>query len=253
MFTKAIVRPPAKSLVNGISSANLGSPDYNLAITQHKAYVAALEKCGLTVDQLPVLEDYPDSVFVEDIALITPYFAVVTNPGADERKGEIEGIETFLSKYISTIEKIEAPGTLDGGDVMMVGDHFFIGLSERTNLNGAFQLISILKKHMMTGSTLNIGDMLHLKTGLAYVEQGNLIAVNPIAQHPTFEEFNVLEIPIEEAYAANCIWVNDKVIIAAGYPKIKIAIEQLGYETIEVDMSEYKKLDGGLSCLSLRF
>ncbi len=136
---------------------------------------------------------------------------------------------------------------------MMVGTHFFIGLSERTNASGAQQLIGHLEKYGMTGSVVKLEKVLHLKTGLAYLENNNLIACGEFLSKEEFRNFHILEIDEDESYAANCIWVNNKVIIPLGYPKAKKTIEKAGYEIIEVDVSEFKKLDGGLSCLSLRF
>ena len=105
----------------------------------------------------------------------------------------------------------------------------------------------------MSGSMVEMSDMLHLKTGLAYLENGNLVAYGEFLTHPAFQNFNILPVGADESYAANCIWVNDKVLVPMGYPKSKAVIDRAGYETIEVDVSEFRKLDGGLSCLSLRF
>lgn len=136
---------------------------------------------------------------------------------------------------------------------MMVDSHYYIGLSARTNLHGAQQLTSILEKYRMGASLVELKDMLHLKTGLAYLEKNNLLVAGEFFDHPQFQKFNLLPIETEENYAANCIWVNDHVLIPAGYPIAKETIERAGYSTIEVDVSEFRKLDGGLSCLSLRF
>lgn len=253
MFTKAIVRTPGKSLVHGLSSANVGIPDYELALIQHAKYIDALKECGLEVLVLKPDEEYPDSTFVEDVALLTKHCAIITNPGATSRKGEISGMRSILEKHFSNIEQIEYPGTIEAGDIMMVGKHFFIGLSERTNEEGAKQMISFLEKYGMTGSVVKLEKVLHLKTGLAYLENNNLIACGEFLSKDEFRKFNILEIDEDESYAANCIWVNGKVIIPFGYPNAKRTIQAAGYETIEVDVSEFKKLDGGLSCLSLRF
>jgi|TARA_Y100000031_G_C8237657_1_gene394146 dimethylargininase len=253
MFTKAIVRTPGESLVHGLSSANLGIPNYSLALTQHANYIEVLKKCGLNVLVLEPEEEYPDSTFVEDVALLTSDFAIITNPGAPSRRGEITEIKAVLKKYYKNIEQIESPGTVEAGDIMMVGSHFFIGLSERTNAIGAEQLIECLEKYGKTGSVVKLEKVLHLKTGLAYLEHNNLIACGEFLSNEEFRKFNILEIDKDESYAANCIWVNNKVLIPKGYPKAKKTIEKAGYEIIEIDVSEFKKLDGGLSCLSLRF
>jgi dimethylargininase len=253
MFKKAIVRTPSKSIVNGLTTANLGKPNYELALKQHHEYISALTKCGLQVKVLPPDEDYPDSTFVEDTALLTKKCAVIANPGAPSRKGEVVEMKKILQHYYSTIETIVQPGTLEPGDVMMVGDHFYIGLSERTNEDGAIQLITILNKYGYSGSAIIMKDILHLKTGVAYLENNNLLAFGEFLQEEEFKNFNMIEVDEEESYAANCIWINNFVIVPEGFPKTRDKIINAGYSIIEVDVSEFRKLDGGLSCLSLRF
>ncbi len=253
MFKRAILRTPSKSMISGLSTANLGIPNYELALAQHKDYIKALGECDLEVIVLPPLEAFPDSTFVEDVALLTDNCAIITNPGAESRKGEIANIRTELKKHYNTIEQIKDTGTIEAGDIMMVGSHFYIGLSERTNENGANQMISILNKYGKTGSIVSLEKVLHLKTGLAYLENNNLVACGEFLSKKEFRKFNILEVDQSESYAANCIWVNDKVIMPLGYPNARNTIEQAGYNIIEVDVSEFKKLDGGLSCLSLRF
>lgn len=240
-------------MIEGLSSADLGSPDYELALSQHAEYIRALRNCGLEVHILNPDEKYPDSTFVEDVALLTDKCAIITNPGAPTRKGEINEIRNVLEEYFEDIEQIEDPGTVEAGDIMMVGSHFYIGLSERTNSIGAEQLIEILKNYDKTGSVIKLEKVLHLKTGLAYLENNKLVACGEFLSKKEFQYFDILEIDEIESYAANCIWVNNKVIIPKGYQKARKTIEKTGYEIIEVDMSEFEKLDGGLSCLSLRF
>ena len=254
MFTNAIVRTPGRSIVEGLSdSKTLGLPNYKQAIIQHQSYIDALTKCGLDVFVLESCEEYPDSTFVEDVALITPNCAIITRPGAPSRRGEVNEMEYILKQKFNNIEAIVAPGTIEGGDIMMVGDHYFIGLSERTNLEGARQIIKILKKYDMSGSTISLKKVLHLKTGLSYLEKNNLVVCGEFINDSCFEKYNQVEIPKNESYAANCIWVNESVIIPLGYPTTKQRINNAGYAVIETDMSEFQKLDGGLSCLSLRY
>ncbi|OQX79921.1 MAG: N(G),N(G)-dimethylarginine dimethylaminohydrolase [Bacteroidetes bacterium 4484_249] len=253
MFTEAIVRQPCKNIINGITSANLGVPDYNKAMAQHKQYVNALIKCGLDVIILKPDEEYPDSAFIEDTALLTPNCAVIMRPGAKSRKGETEAVSEVLKTYFSNIEEIKSPGTIEGGDIMMAGSHYYIGLSGRTNENGALQLIKILNNYGLTGSTIKLNNMLHLKTGLAYLENNNLLTAGEFINNRVFLKYNRLIIPEEENYAANCILVNDTVLVPDGYPAVKTLIKTAAYKILTVDISEFKKLDGGLSCLSLRF
>ena len=176
MFSNAIVRKPCRSMINGLTDANLGFPDYQKALKQHEEYVSALIDCGLKVTVLEADENFPDSTFVEDVALLAPHCAIITNPGAPSRRGEIVEMKKIVQEFYSNIEEIMASGRVEAGDIMMIGSHFYIGLSERTNQNGAEQVISILNKYGMTGSAVKLEKVLHLKTGLAYLENNNLVA-----------------------------------------------------------------------------
>ncbi|OCG22432.1 N(G),N(G)-dimethylarginine dimethylaminohydrolase [Gilliamella sp. wkB108] len=253
-FNHIIARTPAKSLVNGLTSANLGKPDYQKALDQHNNYIRALQQCDVDITILPADERFPDSVFVEDVALCTPKCAIITRPGAESRREEtVIMVDTIARFYPNKVERITAPGTVEAGDIMMVGDHYYIGLSARTNLAGANQMIAILEKHGLSGSVVTLEKVLHLKTGLAYLENNNLLATGEFLTKEEFQHLNIIEIPEQESYAANCIWVNDRVIMPSGYPITKAKIAALGYQVIEVDTSEYRKIDGGVSCMSLRF
>jgi len=252
-FRHAIVKKPCKNMVNGLTSANLGKPDYDLACKQHQKYIEALKSCGLEVDILEANMDYPDSTFIEDIALLTPHCAIISNPGAPSRKGEAKDVVNTIKKYYKHIEFVHEPGTIEAGDIMMVGDHYYIGLSERTNTEGAIQMKEILNKYNFGTTTIKLKEVLHLKTGVAYLEHNNLVATGEFISAPSLKKFNILKVEEQEAYAANCIWINDHVIIPYDYPHAKNIIENEGYKIIEVDVSEFRKLDGGLSCLSLRF
>jgi dimethylargininase len=253
MYKNAIVRKPCKEMIYGITSAKLGKPDYQKAITQHKNYIQILKDCGLDVTILESDHRFPDSTFIEDVAICIPACAIITNPGALSRRDEKNEIKPVLKEFYKNIHEIALPGTLDGGDVMMVKNHLYIGISERTNLEGAQQLITIIEKYHYTGSVVPLNTMLHLKTGISYLEKNNLLVYGEFVDNPVFKEFNRIIIDTDEAYAANSLWINNKVLVPKGFPKTKKKIEIAGYETIEVDVSEFRKLDGGLSCLSLRF
>ncbi len=253
MFKNAIVCTPCKSIVRGLTSSDLGAPDYNKALLQHASYCEALKKCGLNVTVLDADENHPDSTFIEDTALLTPHCAIIMNPGAPSRKGETIKVKPVIDQFYSSIEEIQAPGTIEAGDIMMVKDHFYIGISTRTNRSGAEQVIKILNKYGMTGSKINLEKMLHLKTGLAYLENSNLTISKEFLYNSKFDNFNKIKIPEKESYAANCIWINGTIIIPSGFPVTKQLISDLGYSTIDLNMTEFQKLDGGLSCLSLRF
>ena len=256
MFSQAIVRRPARSMVEGITSApELGKPDYGKALAQHDAYIEALEDCGVVVSVLEADEAYPDSCFVEDTAVLTRKCAIIDRPGARSRQGEEELMEPVIRGFYpdDRIARIVEPGTLEGGDVMMVGDHFYVGGSERTNEAGIQQFFTILEKYGLTGSVVPLERVLHLKTGVNYLENNTLLVAGEFVNKPAFAEFDKIVVPEDEAYAANCIWVNGTVVVPAGYPTVLARIQEAGYRTITVDVSEFRKLDGGLSCLSLRF
>ena len=240
-------------MVDGLTTAGLGKPDFIKALEQHSRYVEILKACGLQVTVLDGDSKYPDSTFVEDVALCTPECAIITNPGATSRNGEKQEIKPVLKEFYKNIEEIKFPGTLDAGDVMMVGPHFYIGISERTNHEGADQLISILQKYAMTGTKIPLNKMLHLKTGLSYLEQNNLLISGEFIQNPEFDKYSKIVVHKKEQYAANSLWINGNVLVPMGFPETKNKIESAGYKTIEIDVSEFRKLDGGLSCLSLRF
>ena len=158
-----------------------------------------------------------------------------------------------IREFYKKVEIIEAPGTVDGGDIKMVGNHYYIGLSKRTNQAGAEQLIAILQGYGMQGSVVELTEVLHLKTGLSYLEKNNFLACGEFLSKPEFQQYNLLRVNAEEAYAANSVWVNETVLVPAGFPKTSALVASAGYKIREVDVSEFQKLDGGLSCLSLRF
>lgn len=254
MFNNVIVRRPARALSGGITSnPQYGTPVYENAIKQHDSYIEALKKCGVAVTVVEADERFPDSCFVEDVAVCTKKFAMIASLGADTRKGEEKNMIDVIKKFYDNLEYIKAPGTLEGGDVMMVGDHYYIGLSDRTNAVGAQQLIDALAKYGMEGSVIEMKEMLHLKTGLAYLEDNVLLVAGEFIEHEAFNNYKKIVIDETEGYSANCIRVNDYVLVPEGYPNTKRNIEAAGLKTMLVDTSEYKKVDGGLSCLSLRF
>ncbi len=256
MFQNVIVKKPCSKITEGITSApELGKPDYELALKQHAAYIEALKSCGVKVTVLEADEQFPDSCFVEDTAVLTRKCAIITNPGAASRNREVEAMIPVIKNFYSEdcIEYIKAPGTLEGGDVMMVGDHFYVGRSARTNAEGIRQFIEILEKYGLSGSEVKLEKVLHLKTGVNYIENNNMLVAGEFIDKPDFAKYNKYVIPEDEAYAANCIWVNDHVLVPAHYPKTAKMIQDIGYDVITVDTSEYRKIDGGLSCLSLRF
>jgi dimethylargininase len=252
MFTKAIVRPPGPEFSNGITTASLGIPDYELALEQHARYCEALEACGLELILLESDPARPDCPFVEDTAVVTEQLAVIARPGAERRRGEEAAVAEILSTH-RQIERIESPGTLDGGDVLQVGKRFFVGLSDRTNFEGARQIGSILTRHGYSVMVIPVGEMLHLKSGVNHAGGDALVITGGLSKLSAFSSFDLVRVPDDEAYAANCLYANGRLFIAAGFPRALAAFERLGSEIIQLDVSEFRKMDGGLTCLSIRF
>lgn len=254
-FQQAIVRTPSKSLAHGLTtSAELGSINYTQACLQHRQYVDALRKCGLEVTVLEALDAFPDSCFVEDPALVTPKIGICTRPGAITRQREVSSIEPILRRYYpNNLHKIESPGLLDGGDVLQIEHHFHIGLSSRTNSEGAAQLSALLGAQGYTASTVNVNHLLHLKTGISYLGNHCVLISKALIDCPEFSGYTQMIVEEEEAYAANALMINGTVLMAKGFPKTQNALLNQGFKVVSIDVSEFRKIDGGLSCLSLRF
>jgi dimethylargininase len=253
---RAIVRAPSPNFAEGLARVDMGAPDYERALEQHEAYCVALEQCGLRVIRIESDARYPDSTFVEDTAVLTKHSAVLTRPGADSRAGEVQSIQQVLAGFYAELPSICEPGTLDGGDVCEAGNRFFIGISERTNEAGAQELAELLATFGYTASLVDIRGLksiLHLKSGLAYLGDQRLVVIEPLARHQAFLGYELVRVNASEEYAANCVRINDRVLVAAGYPEFESTLQTLGYLTIALEMSEFQKMDGGLSCLSLRF
>lgn len=256
MFTKAIVRPPCANFASGLTGVDLGPPVFELALQQHEAYCRALEDCGLRLIRLEADELHPDSTFVEDTAILTERGAVIARPGAASRLGEIEEIERVLGNHFERVRFIREPGTVDGGDVCEAGDRFFIGVSRRTNEAGARQLAGFLEEFGYNSTLIdirNLSNILHLKSGLAYLGGNRMLVIDAVKKLNPLGGYELIDVDNAEEYAANCLAVNDRIFVAAGFPVLQRQLQQLNYETVALDMSEFQKMDGGLSCLSLRF
>ena len=256
-FSQAIVRPPARNFADGLTTVDLGAPDVDRALAQHAAYCDALARHGCAITTLPADDRYPDSTFVEDTALILPgQGAILTRPGAPSRAGEVAAIREAVMAHFAEVAAIVAPGTLDAGDVCEIGRHVLIGVSLRTNQAGADQLAAWLARYGVSSATVDIREtpgILHLKSGVTALDERRLLVIDALASHPALAGFERLRVPAGEAYAANCVRVNDVVFVAAGYPVTHALLRAHGYALEILNMQEFEKLDGGLSCLSLRF
>ena len=259
-FTRAIVRPPGRNFADGLTGALEGPPDFEAACRQHEGYCSALIASGVQLTYLLPDLAYPDGPFVEDTAVVTPTSAILTQPGAAARRGEIQSIGPALEALFPRMARIAVPGTVDGGDVCQADEHFLIGISARTNEEGARQLADHCRRQGHTAGFIDIRNstsLLHLKTGIAYLGDGVWVTgpgldAQMLAAYGARVE-QLISVAADEAYAANCIRVNDVVLIAAGYPKFAAELRRRQFRCIEIDVSEFKKMDGGLSCLSLRF
>ena len=260
MFSRAIVRIPGSNFADGLTTVDLGVPSFDEALRQHARYCDALRECGLSLTVLDPDLRHPDSTFVEDAAIITPHAAIFTRPRAASREGEVAAIRPVIERFYSRTFAIDSPGTVDGGDICEAEEHFFIGISLRTNEAGAHQLAAHLKAFGYTASTIDIRAMttiLHLKSGISYIGDNTLVVMEEMADNPRFNaefaRFNLLRVTPAESYAANCVRVNHRVLIAEGFPHLRDELIARGFNPLVLNMSEFQKMDGGLSCLSLRF
>ena len=254
MFKHAIVRTPGSSFAHGLTTVDLGVPRFDQVLEQHARYCAALRACGLTITTLDPDLDHPDSTFVEDTAVLTAHQAILARPGARSREGEVAAMDPVIRSFFSSVLAIEAPGTVDGGDICEAEDHFFLGVSHRTNEEGARQLAAHLAGAGYTSQVIDVRGMngiLHLKSGVSYIGNNTLVVLEEMAE--LFAGYELVRVGSEESYAANCVRVNDRVLVADGYPRLTAELSARGFYPLALDMSEFRKMDGGLSCLSLRF
>ena len=252
-FSQAIARKPGLDFASGITNARWTErPVYDRICRQHAAYVETLTNLGLQVMVLNPEPDFPDAYFVEDTAVMINDTAVISRSGAAARLGESKTIVPVLKKF-KPIDFIQDPGFLDGGDVMVAENHMIIGLSERTNREGAQQLRTFAKRQGFSCTIIPVLNGLHLKTGVNYIGQHTLLMFEAYSKHPAFGEYHQILVDADEAPAANTLWINDTLLTPKGFPKTKKKLQQTGMPVIEMDISEVIKMDGGLSCLSLRF
>jgi dimethylargininase len=256
LFRHAIVRTPGSNFDAGLTTVSLGRPSLEKVLEQHARYCEALVECGLALTTLDADERYPDSTFVEDTAVITERGAILMRPGAESRAGEVEAIRPALARFFQTMPAIVAPGTVDGGDICEAGEHFFLGLSHRTNEEGARQLAGHLAALGYSSSLIDVRQLtsiLHLKSGISCIGENTLVVMEEMAGNAEFAGFELIRVSKEESYGANCVRVNERVLVAEGFPKLTAALKERGFDPLALDMSEFRKMDGGLSCLSLRF
>lgn len=253
-YTHALARSPGESVARGLRAGGGSDPVPEKFIREHDDYLQALAKAGLKTIVLPKLEQFPDSVFVEDAALCFDGKAVLLRPGAASRLGEAAALEPDLLKIFGVVATLPGQGHVDGGDVLLTDSIAFIGLSERTDQEGISALTPILGAHGYTVKIVHTpAGVLHFKSDCGLLDDKTIFSTRILADSGCFEGFNVIEAPDGEEAAANLIRINDFVLLRAGFPKTRELLEQYGYKTLTVSTEQAAKIDGGLSCLSLRF
>jgi dimethylargininase len=252
-FRHAIVREPGRSVVNGLRSGT-GTPGYGAVLAEHRAYVTALRAAGLDVDVLPPLEAFPDSVFVEDPALVFPEGAILLRPGAPSRLAERDDMRAVLGRHFARVLELGDGELADGGDVMVTPGTVFIGLSKRTGRMGAEALREKLAEFGHQACLVDTpAAILHLKTAAALVDEDTIVAAKSMADSGIFAGFCVLNAPQGEEAAANLLRVNDVVLVGDCYPRTADLLAKEGFMVKTLPVSEVAKLDAGLSCMSLRW
>ncbi len=253
-FTKAIVRSPGHSAVRGIRAQDRGTPDIERFQSEHMAYVTALERAGLRVIVLDALEAYPDSVFIEDAALCLPEGTVNLRPGTPSRTGEAGLTAKSLSSLGHDIHQIGSDGFVDGGDILVTDSIILVGLSRRTNRAGFESLKSVLGAWGYSVQAVHTpGEVLHFKSDCCLLDSDTILATSRLADAECFTSFRVLTVPAGEEAAANSIRINDTVLIPDGFPGTAELLARENYAVETVPVSQASLLDGGLSCMSLRY
>lgn len=250
IFTHAIARIPSENFAEGITTADLGKPDVERMLSQHTAYVDCLRSLGVEVLVLEALPAFPDAHFVEDTAVVLPEVAIIARSGAEARRGEEQAMAGVLARF-RPIQSIKSPATLDGGDVLQIGRNLYIGLSERTNQAGFQQFNAIVTPFGYTCIAVPVAEGLHLKSSVSAIDDNTLLITSDFAHRPEFTPYNKIILDDNEKYAANALNINGVLLIPAGFRQVCCHLKQQ-HTVIELAMSESEKMDGGLSCLSLR-
>jgi dimethylargininase len=224
--------------------------DVTLAAEQHRAYEGTLAALGSTVEHLPPAPELPDSVFVEDTAVVLPEIAIITRPGAESRRPETRSVARALHRY-RTIREIQAPGTIDGGDVLVLGRNIYVGLSSRTNVEGIEQLGKLTANHGYRVHAVQVSGFLHLKSAVTQVAE-NMVLLNPEwISMKLFEGFDVIEVHPDEQHAANALMIGEAVVFPAHHPRTLRILQQRGLHVHTIEVGELAKAEAGVTCCSL--
>lgn len=253
-FDQAIVRLPPRSVSDGLRAGDHDGPSYDAVVAEHAAYVVALEQAGLAVTVLPPLEEYPDSVFVEDAALVVPEGAIMLRPGAPSRAGEPVAMRPTIDQCFDTILDLPVGGAVDGGDVLVTPSEVLIGLSARTDQPGAEALAERLAELGYSARIVATpSGVLHFKSACSLLDEETVLVAAALDDAEIFGSLRRLRLPEGEEPAANAVRLNDTVLVADGYPRTREMIEARGVPTVVLSVSEIAKIDAGLSCMSLRW
>lgn len=252
-FNRAIIRAAPHSVTDGLRAVDSGAPDFAAVQREQYAYVRALEAAGVSVTELPPLERYPDSLFVEDTALVFTGAAILLRPGAATRRGEADEMAPALAQHFERVLKLEE-GNADGGDILATPRGVFIGVSQRTTPQGARALVSLLNKLGMHGRAVATpAGVLHLKSDCALLDEETVLCTPRLAASEVFEGFRTILTPAGEEGAANTVRIGDRVLVSAGYPRTAALLEKAGCIVVPLATAEIAKIDAGLSCMSLRW
>ncbi|MFQ5437241.1 MAG: dimethylarginine dimethylaminohydrolase family protein [Paracoccaceae bacterium] len=253
-FGNAITRAPAASAVNGLRAVDTGTPDIGRMQADHADYVATLRETGADVTVLPALKDYPDSLFVEDAALCLPEGAVLLRPGTNARAGEVAAIAPALCEAFETVLEVKGPGTIEGGDILTTAREILVGLSARTTAEGAAELAELVRPWNYKVRVLETPPgVLHFKTDCALLDEETILTTRRLEVSGCFRDYRIIHTADGEEAAANAIRFNDLVLMPAGFGATADRLRAAGYDVREIGNGECAKLDGGMSCLSLRF
>ncbi len=252
-FTHAIVRAPAASVTDGLRAVDTGAPDAGQFADDHAAYVAALRTAGAEVIALPALDNFPDSVFVEDAALCLPDGAVVLRPGAPSRLGEAAAMAPTLRDAYERVATVER-GFVEGGDILVTDRDILVGLSARTDREGVASLRAIVEPWGYILRELQTPpEILHFKTDCGLLDGETVLATERLAASGCFAEYRVITVEPGEEACANCVRFNDTILFPRGFPITATRLRDAGYDLTELPNEQAAKVDGGMSCLSLRF
>ena len=250
MTRHALVREPGAMYTRCISSHPLHHTiDVALARTQHAAYCNTLEELGLEVITIPRDDEHPDACFGEDNAVIHGGRALICRMAEESRRGEEETVEAVLGEYM-TVKRATAPATVEGGDVIHLPSRLISGVTQRTNLEGVSQMAAWLG---VKADTVVDPGIVHLKSHVTYLGRNTMIATRAYAGHPALKGFHVLAVPDDEGYAANTLAIDDAVLMPSRHPSAQGMVREAGFDVVSLDVSEFEKCEGALTCLSLLF